>query len=136
MRGEREPSRERLVLKVEPGEPTEEVARRAGEIGETEVVAERLTPRGLYAVNIISNGPDSHLLHSVTLTLQDVFPHVRWFEAFSSPEGPTNTWVLACRAPFTLGKSVPPLSARVRILTDDDAPVEYLVAWELLRAPG
>ncbi len=55
MRGQREPSRERLVLKVEPGEPADEVARRAREIGDTEPVAER---RGLMLLHLREPGAD------------------------------------------------------------------------------
>ncbi|MDJ0740510.1 MAG: fused MFS/spermidine synthase [Gammaproteobacteria bacterium] len=98
-----------------------------------ELVRARLTPDGLYAVNIASSDPAGGLLHSVTKTLQGVFGHVTWFKAHTSPAGVTNTWILASRAPLTLG-SPAATGATAQVLTDDDAPVEYLIASELLRS--
>lgn len=93
-------------------------------------IALKLSPEGIYAVNVIGYPRKSRLVQSVTRTLMQEFTHVRHFAP--SARQLQNVWILASQHlsagmghVFTVDESLG------RILTDDDAPVEYLIALDM-----
>jgi len=117
------------------------------------LVAERLTPRGLYAMNVIDNTDRLEALAALVVTLRAVFPSVEvWTEARPPAPGERRVFVLLAgaapspvpqidtRAPdairfaaldtgfldAVIARTDPPL------LTDDYAPIDRLVGMEPL----
>ena len=94
------------------------------------LVRDRLTAQGVYAVNAIGHPTDSRLVSSVTRTIMEEFEHVSLL--YDSRDSVQNVWVLASRTPITLGRSPLTREAGGQILTDDNAPVEFLIAADLV----
>lgn len=118
------------------------------------LVAQRLTPRGFVALNIVDRRREPRFLAALIRTLHEVFPRVEaWLEIDQArmAEGRV-TWVVF--AGRTLPFAAPLVDARaesgyafvrlypdrmdlpadVPVLTDDHAPVEHLLA-DVLRRP-
>lgn len=98
-----------------------------------DIVLDRLTPEGIYAVNVVGRPGESPLAESILATIARAVPEV---SILDNREGCVeNVWILASRSPrgLTAGRKPAPGETGGRILTDDDSPVEYLVARELLR---
>jgi spermidine synthase len=97
-----------------------------------ETVLDRLTPEGIYAVNVVGLPGESPLAESILATVARAFPEVSILYNREGCVG--NVWILASRSPrgLTAGRKPAPGETGGRILTDDDSPVEYLVARELL----
>jgi len=119
-----------------------------------ELVAERLTPSGLYLINVVDAFPDGRLVKALFKTLSAVFPDVHvWLD--SLPESPARvTYVVSAghdhdppellRATTGLPRQWLRITDPMRVigtpldelpvLTDDHAPVETLVS-ELFLGP-
>ncbi|HPC05065.1 MAG TPA: fused MFS/spermidine synthase [Syntrophales bacterium] len=98
-----------------------------------DIVLDRLTPEGIYAVNVVGRPGESPLAESILATIARAVPEV---SILDNREGCVeNVWILASRSPrgLTAGRKPAPGETGGRTLTDDDSPVEYLVARELLR---
>lgn len=93
----------------------------------------RLFDSGLYAINIIGHPSESRLVKAVTGTLMVTFKYVNlWYRQSGTTD--QNIWVLAGNRRIALGKPAGIRNpAGNEILTDNRAPVDYLIAWELLR---
>jgi hypothetical protein len=98
-------------------------------------VRQRLTADGVYAVNVVGHEEEGLLLRSVTHTLVQDFPHVRRLVRPAVGEGPANVWLIASGQPLAIGQAIPDELSGGRTLTDNNAPIEALVAWDLLRGP-
>jgi spermidine synthase len=117
------------------------------------LVASRLEPGGLYALNLVDAFPDAKLVKALVKTLGGAFERVRvWLDRI--PEAPTRvTYVISAGSRDTpeviearrglrrrwldvteplLGSGTP--VAALPLLTDDRAPVERLLA-ELFLSP-
>jgi len=97
------------------------------------LVAARLSPGGLYAVNVMGHPRESRLVQSMTRTLAEDFRHVRHL-TFMTREI-QNIWILAAAQPIPLGDPAPASAGAGMIFTDNHAPVEYLIALDLTREP-
>jgi spermidine synthase len=112
------------------------------------LVRDRLTPRGVLAINVGHPEGSDRLERVLTATLRAVFPHVA-----RDVVDRTNTLVVASRVPLrpdgVRRAAVPaplrPVAARVaartgpalrggEVLTDDHAPVEWLIDGSLVDA--
>lgn len=111
-------------------------------------VKDRLAEGGLVAMNVSSARDDAPLMSAIDATLRTVFPHVYRLHI----PGSYDNVVIASERPvdFTLpagehgdaldrlaercrrGFAEVPAGTGVRPLTDDRAPVEHMVDWELL----
>ncbi len=110
-------------------------------------VKQRLAPGGLVAMNVSAARDDAPLLLGICASLQAVFPHVQRMRVPGS-----NDFIVVAseRAPSLAtpaggyGPGLAPLAERIArglapapvtaapVLTDDRAPVERMVDWELL----
>jgi predicted membrane-bound spermidine synthase len=111
------------------------------------IVRERLTPDGLYLMNVVDSFPDPRLIKAITKTLQTEFAQVDlWMEGV--PKDPRVTFIVtatnAGRLPKTVQSRTGPsrnwsrmtedilafgtATAALPVLTDDYAPVERLIA--------
>ena len=95
------------------------------------LVKERLTPQGVYVVNAIGQPVDSRLVRSIARTITEEFEHVSFL--YESRGAVENVWVLASRSPLNVGHPPPAAGAKDWILTDDKAPVEFLIATDLVK---
>jgi spermidine synthase len=95
------------------------------------LVRERLRPHGLYAVNAIGQPAGSSLVRSVIQTIREEFEHVSLLYDYTGVV--ENVWVLASRSPIAIGRSPKTREAGGRVLVDDDAPVEFLIAADLVQ---
>jgi spermidine synthase len=111
-------------------------------------VKDRLADGGLVAMNVSSARDDAPLMSSICATLRTVFPNVYRLRIpgsndnvvlatdasldfqlpFDSYEGPLQVMAQQCASGFR--EAV--VAADTRPLTDDWAPVEHMVDWELL----
>ena len=111
------------------------------------LVRERLTPDGLYLMNVVDSFPDPRLIKAITKTLRTEFAHVDlWMQGV--PENPRVTFVVTATNAERLPKTVQSRTGPARrwsrmtedilafgtppealpLLTDDYAPVERLIA--------
>lgn len=95
------------------------------------LVAERLSPGGIYAVNVMGHPRASRLVQSVTRTLAQDFRHVHHFTFMTRDI--QNIWILAGAQPIPLGDPAPASAEAGMIFTDNHAPVEYLIALDVTR---
>jgi spermidine synthase len=103
------------------------------------LVAARLSPRGLYALNVIDDLGHGQLLAAALVTLERVFPHVQvlWTDTTPIRRGRRMTFLLVASQqplprPASAAATLPSaelarLRQRGRVLTDDNAPVELLL---------
>jgi spermidine synthase len=117
------------------------------------LVASRLTPRGVYAMNVIDNADRLEALAALVVTLRAVFPSVEvWTEARPPAPGERRVFVLlagARRSPVSQIDTRAPAPTRFAaldagfldaviartgppVLTDDYAPIDRLVGLEPL----
>jgi spermidine synthase len=118
-----------------------------------QLVSDRLTPEGVFIVNIISavQGERAELLGSILATMRQVFPHIEAFAVEGSLKSAQNVILLASRQDwrplitdrfYTAGswqkdlvqKHVPSqlLPRTGEVLTDDRNPVDAIIARGLL----
>jgi spermidine synthase len=118
-----------------------------------QLVSDRLTPEGVFIVNIISavQGERAELLGSILQTMRSVFPHIEAFAVGTSPKDAQNVILLASRQDWKplitdhfyaanswqknlVQKHVPSqfLPRVGQILTDDRNPVDAIIARGLL----
>jgi spermidine synthase len=95
-----------------------------------DMVKSKLTSDGVYAVNVIGDPSRSRTVNSVINTMESVFEYVNLY--YNSSEGEQNIWILASQTPITLGETIRSEMPLGQILTDDRAPVEFLIAADLL----
>jgi len=95
-----------------------------------QIVADKLTPKGIYAINVIGRAQQSRLLSSMIQTLEQDFKWVNIAEAVK--EGPQNLWILASNHPIPVGGAASTDPGKGTILTDNHAPVEFLVVADLM----
>jgi spermidine synthase len=95
------------------------------------LVRDKLTDNGVYAVNAIGQPVGSKLIGSLTRTIMEEFEHVSLLYDYKGIV--ENVWVLASRFPITIGHLPPTTVTKGQILTDDNAPVEFLIAADLMQ---
>ncbi len=93
------------------------------------LVAERLSPNGIYLVNVRGDPARSDLAASMIRTLREHFEHLT-----AVPATRTNTWVLASQTTLDSGSPIDQEPGRGRLLTDDHAPIEYLIVKDIVQA--
>jgi hypothetical protein len=86
-----------------------------------------ITATGIYAINVRGDPLRSALAASIIRTLAPNCKEMRLLKA-----GRTNVWVIASQAPIRLGKPVGPSTSLGDVLTDDHAPIQYLVVRDLV----
>jgi spermidine synthase len=98
-----------------------------------QLVNKRLTYQGLLAINVVGHPVESRLVSMVTSTLMEEFKHVSYL-AEPNPRNPNlqNLWILASRSPITVGTKAQIEMGKKDFLTDNHAPIEYLIAAEYL----
>lgn len=94
-------------------------------------VHERINPGGAYIVNVIGHRGSSRLVASVVKTLESEFSSVRLHVSKDPKSG--NTWIVASDNADAPGDAYT-YTAEPMLLTDDRAPVEYLIAGDFVRA--
>jgi spermidine synthase len=97
------------------------------------LVNKRLTDQGVLAINVVGHPVESRLVGGVTSTLMEEFKHVSYL-AEPNPKNPKfqNLWILASRSPITVGTKTQIKLGKKDFLTDNNAPVEYLIAAEYI----
>jgi len=99
------------------------------------IVKNKLSDSGIYAINVIGHSTESSLVNSVTRTLLTDFEYVAFLHR--KEKNVQNLWILASKSPIGLGISITPNELnKGQILTDDRAPVEFLIAKDLLGFSG
>ena len=95
------------------------------------VVRNKLTPKGLYAVNALGHPVNSQLVRSVLQTVMGEFEHVSLL--YDARDEKQNMWILASQSPISQGQPPPANETKGRLLTDNNAPVEFLIAADLVQ---
>ncbi len=95
------------------------------------LVRDRLSPHGIYAVNVIGHPVESRLARSMINTLWQGFPHLSLY--YLEHLQTTNIWMLASSRPLSIGNQPVPPGDDALLLTDNNAPIEYLIAADLFR---
>ena len=90
-------------------------------------VANKLAPAGVYVINVRGDPQHSTLAASIVRTLALHFKELRALKA-----GPSNAWVIASQIPVRLGERIDPPASVGDVLTDNHAPIEYLVVRDLV----
>ncbi|MDY6990029.1 MAG: fused MFS/spermidine synthase [Thermodesulfobacteriota bacterium] len=93
------------------------------------LVKRRLSPEGVYAVNVIGHAAKSSLVASVLRTLMKEFENVSLFRRHKG-----NIWILASQTSVTPGDAPPKEKMGGQVLTDNHSPVEFLIVKDLIRA--
>ena len=83
-----------------------------------ELVASRLAPEGVLAINVESVGWDDVLVRSLAATLGEVFPEVLALPIAEPPDQLGNLVLLAARRPLELEREVPPTPDRFSRIYD------------------
>jgi spermidine synthase len=96
-----------------------------------DLVKSKLTNHGVYAINVIGHSIKGKLVDSVTATLLTTFSHVSNYN-YSGSSKATNNWILASSKPVNIGDEPLQSEDKKNILTDNNAPIEYLIASEIL----
>ena len=95
-----------------------------------QIVAERLSARGIYAVNVIGDLKTSRLVNSMVRTLKQ---HFQWVHHYDRGDASIrNRWLLASNASIPIGQAMSIESGVGMILTDQHAPVEFLIMTDIL----
>lgn len=90
-------------------------------------VANKLAPAGVYAINVRGDPRHSALAASIVRTLAPHFKELKSLRA-----GPSNAWVIASQVPIELGDQIDLPASFGDVLTDNHAPIEYLVVRDLV----
>jgi len=95
-----------------------------------ELVDEKLSPEGIYAINIIGQPAESRLTRSLLKTLGREFNHISIQQNTSGCVN--NIWILASRKPLAYGRK--PLEREIDsfALTDNHSPVAFLLARDFM----
>jgi spermidine synthase len=96
-----------------------------------QLVCNRLSENGIFATNVIGHPTDSRLVTTVTQTISKDFNYVSLFSD-TNKKHEQNIWILASRTPIRIGSSVKHDGTKGVILTDDNAPVEFIIASDLI----
>lgn len=95
------------------------------------VVAEKLTENGVYCINAGGNYYTSNLINSILKTLEGNFKFINSLRPIGSTS--RNYWILAGNTKISVGHPIKPVPHKGMIFTDNHAPVEYLIAMDLIR---
>ena len=95
------------------------------------LVSNKISRHGMYAVNVIGYSSSSNLVKSITKTIMEEFEFVSHFRGKDNKS--RNVWILASHSPIGLGVRQLPSGAEGQVLTDDNAPVEFIIAKELMK---
>lgn len=95
------------------------------------LVAEKLTDNGVYCLNVMGDFEKSRLVASIVKTLRQNFKYITRMD--SGKRGAGNYWLLAANHHTAMGDPVALLPDRGMVLTDNHAPVEYLVATDVVK---
>jgi len=95
----------------------------------TKIVKEKLSSHGIYAVNVMGHPTKSNLVNTIVKTIMEEFEYLSLLYDRGNTE--QNIWILASSYPIKTGIS-PRIGEFDKVLTDNKAPVEFLVATELL----
>jgi predicted membrane-bound spermidine synthase len=98
------------------------------------IVKQRLTDKGIYCVNVMGFYPNSRFVCSIIKTLEQDFKHLNYIDV--GKKKVKNMWVLASKRPINIGKYLIKTHEYGMILTDNHAPIEYLIADDLLNEEG
>ena len=91
-----------------------------------QLVAKKLSARGVYAVNVVGHFETSRLISSMTRTLKADFEYVNYSSVGN--QDLQNLWILASNHPVPIGQPAAFDVEKGLIFTDNHAPVEFLVA--------
>lgn len=92
-----------------------------------ELVNARLSREGMYMANVRGDPRSSYLASSFVHTLSQTFPYIYAEKATAS-----NFWVIAAKQPLRGFTPSPAAGTMARRLTDNHAPVEYLIVRDLV----
>jgi hypothetical protein len=88
-----------------------------------QLVSDRLSARGVYIINMRGQPDQSHMASSLAKTLSEVFPYL-----YAEKITQTNISVIAAMHPLDWADEMPQIGPMAMILTDDHAPIEFLIA--------
>ena len=91
------------------------------------LVDDRLSPHGIYMANVRGDPGSSYLASSFVRTLSETFPHV-----YAEKSSRSNFWVIAAKQPLAWATPVTNQGSMAQYLTDNHAPVEYLIVRDLI----
>jgi spermidine synthase len=91
-----------------------------------QLVAKKLSAKGVYAVNVMGHFQESRLVSSMTRTLKEDFKYVNY--ANVGKNDIQNLWILASDHPLLIGTPAIYNAEIGMIFTDNHAPVEFIVA--------
>lgn len=91
-----------------------------------QLVVSKLSPGGIYAVNVVGRPLESRLTRSMLHTLEREFDNVSIVNNASGCVD--NIWILASRAPLHYGRKPAETEMDGLFLSDDRSPVEYFIA--------
>lgn len=94
------------------------------------MVSEKLSPEGIYAINVIGLPSDSRLTRSLISTLSKEFKHVTIQKSESGCLH--NAWIMAGQKPIDYGRKPFENEIDSFLLTDNHSPVEYLLARDFI----
>lgn len=87
-----------------------------------QLVHDRLAFDGIYMINVRGDPANSYLASSFVRTLSKTFPHI-----YAQKTSGLNIWVIASKKPLDGFTQIQEVGSMAQILTDDHAPVEYLI---------
>ena len=93
-----------------------------------EIVASKLVSSGIYAMNVRGNPEISDVAGSVVKTLKITFPYIYMIKAT-----PSNYWIISGWNPISGLVSLDKSGELGQVLTDNHAPVEYLVVKDFVK---
>lgn len=87
-----------------------------------QLVHDHLAVDGIYMTNVRGDPRDSYLASSFVRTLSKTFPHI-----YAEKASGRNIWVIASKKPVSGFKRIQEAGPMAQTLTDNHAPVEYLI---------
>lgn len=92
-----------------------------------EIVADRLSNTGVYAINVRGKPEKSEMAGSIVKTLRLTFPYIYAIKATR-----TNYWIVSSKQPIAGQKSLDGNDLAGQVLTDNHAPIEYLIVKDII----
>ena len=96
-----------------------------------QMLTQKLTETGVYAVNVMGHLQESRLVSSITRTLKQDFKWVNYVGL--EEKDAQNFWILASNHPLSIGKAMSENPEKGIIFTDNHAPVEFLVMTDFIQ---
>ena len=96
-----------------------------------QMLAKKLAPKGIYAVNVMGSIENSRIVSSMIRTLKKDFKYINHVGTGNNEI--QNRWLLSSNQPILIGESITSYPEKGVIFTDNHAPVEFLVMTDVLR---